>query len=108
MLFFAGVLGNCWLIARTVVKSSGTLHCTETICIFRNKNYFVLLQVIYNLQSCEIVTDEERIESDKLKYCAINITWFLLKRTEVFLFISNILRTFRKFSHYLKTLLEEL
>ena len=31
-----------------------SLHQTQFICISIEKNYFALLSVIYNLQSCEI------------------------------------------------------
>lgn len=31
-----------------------TLHETESVCVSVDRNYFVLLSVIHNLQSCEI------------------------------------------------------
>lgn len=73
-MFFAGILGICWLIASTGGENFMDTLIHEFTCIFINKTYFVLLQVTYNLQSCKIVSDEERIESDSLKGFAINIT----------------------------------
>lgn len=49
-------------------------QCTEFICMFIDKNYFALLSVIYNVQSCIIAPIES--ESDNQEHNAPNTALF--------------------------------